>query len=167
MNGQLHIRLARESDAPLLAGLSRDTIEKNLPWRYREPEMLRFMRSPRYNVIVAEMFGAQGAEVAGIEIHIAGFAVMGYGENDAYLALLAVEPTQRRQGIARKLLDWLLLTAETAGVESISVELREDNSVAQHLYQSRGFTPAGTRPGGYYGVVNQNRMRLQLRAPAP
>lgn len=154
---EIRIRLAVEADAPILAALSRDTIEKNLPWRYREPEMLRFMRSPRYNAIVAE--SADGA--------IAGFAVMGYGENDAYLALLATDAPRRRQGIARRLLDWLIRTAEVAGVESISVELREDNAIAQHLYELRGFTPAGHRPGGYYGVVNQNRMRLQLRSPAP
>jgi ribosomal-protein-alanine N-acetyltransferase len=154
---EIHIRLAVEADAPILAALSRDTIEKNLPWRYREPEMLRFMRSPRYNAIVAE--SADGA--------IAGFAVMGYGENDAYLALLATDAPRRRRGIARRLLDWLIRTAEVAGVESISVELREDNTIAQHLYESRGFLPAGHRPGGYYGVVNQNRMRLQLRSPAP
>jgi ribosomal-protein-alanine N-acetyltransferase len=157
---ELRIRLAREGDAPLLAGMSRDTIEKNLPWRYREPEMLRFMRSPRYNVIVAEVPGIEDNRV------ITGFAVMGYSENDAYLALLATDPMRRRQGIARQMLDWLLKTAETAGAEAVSVELREDNSAAQRLYEQRGFMPAGTRTGGYYGVVNQNRMRLQLRPPA-
>jgi len=155
-----HIRLAGAADAPPLAALSRDTIELGLPWRYREPEMLRFMRSPRYNVIVAEIVNADTSS------HIAGFAVMGYGENEAYLALLAVDPAQRRLGIARGMLDWLLRTAEVAGMESICVELREDNGVAAHLYESLGFAPAGSRPGGYYGVVNQNRMRLQLRPPA-
>jgi ribosomal-protein-alanine N-acetyltransferase len=151
------IRLAAEADAPQLAAMSRDTIEEGLPWRYREPEMLRFMRSPRYNVIVADV--ADGS--------LAGFAVMGYGENDAYLALLAVTPAQRERGIAGQMLDWLLRTAEVAGVENIDVELREDNTVARHLYESRGFAPAGRRPGGYYGVVNQTRMRRQLRTPAP
>ena len=156
MNEVSRIRIAAEADAPQLAALSRDTIEEGLPWRYREPEMLRFMRSPRYNVIVADV--ADGS--------LAGFAVMGYGENDAYLALLAVTPAQRERGIAGQLLDWLLRTAEVAGVENIDVELREDNNIARHLYESRGFAPAGRRPGGYYGVVNQNRMRLKLRQPA-
>jgi len=155
MTEDIRIRLAREADAPLLAALSRDTIEQGLPWRYREPEMLRFMRSPRYNVIVAE----NGTDFAG-------FAVMGYGENDAYLALLGVAPVQRRLGVSQRLLDWLVRTAEVAGVEHINVELREDNNIAQHLYESRGFVATGSRPGGYFGVVNQTRMRLTLRQSA-
>src|ERR1700685_3891575 len=126
------IRLARAADAPVLAALSRDTIEAGLPWRYREPEMLRFMRSPRYNVIVAE-----SAEM------IAGFAVMGYGEVDAYLALLAVDKAQRRRGNTRQLVACLLKTADIAGTESISVELREDNTIAHGLYGSLGFVATG------------------------
>lgn len=149
------IRIAAEGDARMLSVMSRDTIEEGLPWRYREPEMLRFIRSPRYNVIIADD-----------EDGVAGFAVMGYGENDAYLALLAVIPPARRRGYAGNMLDWLLKTAGVAGVEAVTVELREDNTVAHHLYESRGFTVTGRRAGGYYGVVNQNRMRLQLRDPA-
>jgi ribosomal-protein-alanine N-acetyltransferase len=154
------IRLARPADAPALAAMSRDTIEAGLPWRYREPEMLRFMRSPRYNVIVAESadFASAG--------FLAGFAVMGYGDSDAYLALLAVDAAQRRGGIGRRMLDWLIKTADIAGMETISVELREDNAIARLLYGARGFVASGLRPGGYYGVVNQTRMSLRLRPPA-
>lgn len=155
------IRLAAAADAPLLAALSRDTIEAGLPWRYREPEMLRFMRSPRYNVIVAAVPGIAGTGP------VAGFAVMGYGDTEAYLALLAVAPSMRQRGIGRKMLEWLLATADVAGVETISVELREDNAVARKLYETLGFIPTGQRPGGYYGVVNQNRMRLRLRPSPP
>jgi ribosomal-protein-alanine N-acetyltransferase len=148
------IRLALTEDAPALAAMSRDTIEAGLPWRYREPEMLRFMRSSRYNVIVAE-FNSE----------IAGFAVMGYGDSDAYLALLAVDPLHQHRGIGRRMLEWLLKTAEVSGMESVAVELREDNVTAHKLYESLGFTATGSRPGGYYGVVNQDRMRLVLRQP--
>lgn len=147
------VRLARPADSPVLAAMSRDTIEAGLPWRYREPEMLRFMRSPRYNVIVAESPSLIG-----------GFAVMGYGDTDAYLALLAVDVAQRRRGIGRQMLDWLIRTADVAGMETVSVELREDNSIAHGLYGARGFVASGLRPGGYYGVVNQTRMSLRLRA---
>lgn len=157
MNEIARVRLASITDAPLLAALSRDTIESGLPWRYREPEMLRFIRSPRYNVIVAD--AADGS--------LAGFAVMGYGENDAYLALLAVPPPQRRRGIARQMLEWLLRTAEVAGAENVDVELREDNPAAHRLYESLGFAVAGRRTGAYFGVVNQTRMRLVLRAATP
>jgi ribosomal-protein-alanine N-acetyltransferase len=154
------IRLARSADAPVLAAMSRDTIEAGLPWRYREPEMLRFMRSPRYNVIVAESAEAGTASFA------AGFAVMGYGDTDAYLALLAVDLALRHGGIGRRMLDWLIKTADVAGMETISVELREDNAIARGLYGARGFVASGLRPGGYYGVVNQTRMSLRLRPSA-
>ena len=149
------IRLAQAADAQALAEMSRDTIEAGLPWRYQPAAMLRFIESRRHNVIVAEVDGA-----------IAGFAVMGYGDDHAYLALLAVAPAWRRTGIARQMLLWLLKTAEVAGVAGINVELREDNTIARQLYESLGFDETGHRPGGYYGVVNQTAMRLQLRPPA-
>ena len=149
------IRLAQAADAQATAEMSRDTIEAGLPWRYQPAAMLRFIESRRHNVIVADVDGV-----------IAGFAVMGYGDDNAYLALLAVAPAHRRAGIARQLLLWLLKTAEVAGVAGINVELREDNTIARQLYESLGFDETGHRPGGYYGVVNQTAMRLQLRPPA-
>ena len=148
----VRIRLGMGSDAAAIAELSRDTIEAGLPWRWRVPEIERFIASERHNVIVAERAG-----------DLRGFAVMGYGERDAYLALLAVVPEARRTGLARRLLGWLLKTADVAGIANMNVELREDNLAAQRLYEEAGFVIHDRKIGGYYGRVNQLRMRLALR----
>ncbi len=151
---QATIRLALPGDAQVISLLSRDTIEAGLPWRWRAPEITRFIQSERHNVIVAPG-----------EADLLGFAVMSYNERDAYLALLAVAPAARRTGLARRLLGWLLKTADVAGIASISVELREDNLAALRLYEETGFAEHNRKVGGYYGRVNQVCMRLALRPP--
>lgn len=150
--GRTTIRLARRADAEELAALSRDTIEAGLPWRWRPARIEAFIASARHNIIVAEKQGRR-----------LGFAVMGYDDSEAYLALLAVAPEARRGGIARQMLAWLLKTADVAGIATLSVELREDNSAAQRLYEEAGFVLHDRKIGGYYGRVNQIRMRLALR----
>ena len=151
---QATIRLARPEEAQAIALLSRDTIEAGLPWRWQAAEITRFINSERHNVIVAPS-----------EAELLGFAVMSYNERDAYLALLAVAPAARRTGLARRLLGWLLKTAEVAGIATLSVELREDNLAALRLYEEAGFVEHNRKAGGYYGRVNQVCMRLALRPP--
>lgn len=151
---QVTIRLACADEAQAIANLSRDTIEAGLPWRWQAHEITRFIDSERHNVIVARGDGG-----------FMGFAVMSYSERDAYLALLAVAPTARRTGLARRLLGWLLKTADIAGIATISVELREDNLAALRLYEEAGFFEHNRKAGGYYGRVNQVCMRLALRPP--
>ena len=147
------VRFAEIGEAETIAKLSRDTIEVGLPWRWQPIEIERFIESSRHNVIVAHEAG-----------FLVGFAVMGYGDEDAYLALLAVLPSHRRHGVARKLLAWLLKTADVAGIKTVSVELREDNLAARDLYLGAGFADHSRKTGGYYGRVNQVRMRYQLRS---
>ena len=150
---QAGIRLARRAEADAIAELSRDSIEAELPWRWRAPEIARFIESDRHNVIVAELDG-----------RFAGFAVMGYQASVAYLALLAVLPEARRVGLARRMLDWLLKTADIAGIARVSVDLREDNLAARNLYEKAGFTLAKRTALGYYGRVDQLSLSLTLRA---
>lgn len=152
MTDALPIRLALPEEAETIANLSRDTIESGLPWRWRPAEIARFIASPRHNVIVAGRIG-----------ELQGFAVMGYEDVQAYLALLAVTPARRRGGLARRLLGWLLRTADVAGIERVAVELRDDNLAARRLYEEAGFVEESRKAGGYYGRIDQIRMRLDMR----
>lgn len=70
----------------------------------------------------------------------AGFTASDTGE----VLTLAVEPSFRRKGIARKLLDafFALVPAET---ETIALEVRCSNCAAISLYESFGFKKAGVR----------------------
>lgn len=148
------LRLARADDAPALAALSRDLIEAGLPWRYRPERMARLVADRACSVLVAT-HGAQ----------LAGFAVMQFGEERAHLVLLAVRPPRRRRGLGRRMVEWLLDSAQAAGMASVHLELRQGNHEALAFYRALGFSETLLVPG-YYGAQEAAlRMLRVLRAP--
>lgn len=151
----LGIRLARASDASLIAALSRDTIEAGLPWRWVEARVLACINDANHNVIVAEQRDAAGAVFVG-------FGIMQYLDEHAHLSLLAVDPAKRHQGTGRALLDWLMRCAEVAGAAKVKLELKAINSDALRFYERAGFRELSLRPGGYYGIADQRVMARPL-----
>jgi len=143
---------ARPTDAPALAVMSRDLIEAGLGWAYRSD---RFARLISHDETVALVARANGRPV--------GFAVMEFGEERAHLVVLAVDPAHQRAGIARRMIEWLLKSAVTAGVTSVHVELRADNEPAFALYRSLGFSETLRVPGYYRGRETAIRMIRMLR----
>lgn len=128
------IELARDRDARSIALLARDEIEYGLGWRYR-PEAIRgFLHDSETLVLVA-----RANVVDNSNSEVAGFAVMTYSNIDAHLLLLAVSPQHRRKGIAQRLLAWLEKTALYAGVKTVFLEVRQDNSAALTFYESVGY----------------------------
>ena len=130
----IEIELARDQDARSIALLARDEIEYGLGWRYRPEAVRGFMHDRETLVVVARDSAVQD----GIS-DVAGFAVMTYGNVEAHLLLLAVSPHQRRKGIAQRLLAWLERTALYAGVQTVFLEVRQNNSSALSFYESAGF----------------------------
>jgi ribosomal-protein-alanine N-acetyltransferase len=96
---------------------------------------------------------------------LAGFAVMQFGDERAHLVLLAVRPSSRRQGVARRLLAWLLDSARIAGIAELSLELRAGNADARAFYRAMGFSDAGLLPGYYRKREPALRMLRVLRSP--
>jgi ribosomal-protein-alanine N-acetyltransferase len=94
-----------------------------------------------------------------------GFAIMSFGDEHAHLVLMAVRPAGRRRGIARRMTDWLLETAATAGVATIHLELRAQNEDARAFYRALGFTETLRLPGYYRGRETAVRMIRVLRPP--
>ena len=68
---------------------------------------------------------------------------------EAEVLTLAVEPSHRRRGVARALLEAGLAQAAAAGAEACFLEVAADNIAALALYRAAGFEEAGHR-GGYY-----------------
>jgi len=143
---------ARPSDAQALAVMARDLIEAGLGWVYRAE---RFNRLIAHDETVALVARANDRPV--------GFAVMEFGEERAHLVVLAVDPAHQRSGIARRMIQWLLKSAVTAGVTSVHVELRADNEAAFALYRSLGFSETLRVPGYYRGRETAIRMIRMLR----
>jgi ribosomal-protein-alanine N-acetyltransferase len=148
------LQLADPGDATVLAGMSRDLIEAGLEWRYRTQSLRQLIAHAETVTLVAR----HGETVAG-------FGIMKYGDERAHLVLLAVRPDVRRRGIARRLVEWLVASAATAGVATIHVELRAGNAGAYALYRTLGFEETLRVPGYYAGRETAIRMLRLLRAP--
>ena len=150
----LLLRPARPADAQAIAVMSRDLIESGLGWRYRPERIARLMSARETLVLVA----AEGEQVAG-------FAIMELGEERAHLVLFAVLPSQRRRGLGRRMVEWLMVSAQTAGMASVHLELRADNHAARDFYLRLDFHPT-VRVAGYYdGREPALRMVRLLRPP--
>jgi GNAT superfamily N-acetyltransferase len=147
-------QFASRSDAPTIASLSRDLIEEGLGWQYRTERIRELIGDAETVTLVA-----RGAELA------IGFSIMTFGDERAHLVLLAVRPAYQRRGIARRMTQWLIESAATAGVASIHVELRVRNKAAYEFYRSIGFAETLRLAGYYRGRETAIRMMRMLRKP--
>ncbi len=138
-----------------MAEMSRELIEAGLRWRYTPLRMAALIGDAETTALVA---------VDGLQVQ--GFAVMKFGDVDAHLALLCVQPAQQQLGIGRRLNEWLVESARVAGIVSIGLELRADNAVALSFYRRLGFTQTQWVPGYYDGRVAARRMTLRLNPAA-
>jgi ribosomal-protein-alanine N-acetyltransferase len=62
---------------------------------------------------------------------------------------IAVTPAERRQGVARLLLEAAVGRMAAAGARTVWLEVRASNQAAQALYLANGFVAAGVRRGYY------------------
>ena len=146
------LQFAARSEAGALAALSRDLIEAGLGWRY-QPHSVRGLIDDAGTVTLVARSGDA----------LAGFGVMQFGDERAHLLLLAVRPACQRQGIARRIVRWLIDSAATAGIASIHVELRARNTSAYAFYCAQGFAETLRIPGYYAGRETAIRMLRMLR----
>jgi ribosomal-protein-alanine N-acetyltransferase len=83
--------------------------------------------------------------------HEHGFALGMLMGPEAELLTLAVDPLQRRQGIATQLIDALEATCRDLCVEEIFLEVVETNDPARALYDACGYSCKGARKDYYTG----------------
>lgn len=146
------IRLATVADAAEIAAMSRDEIERGLPWSWTEARVRAAIRNRDTNVAVT---GTSGA--------LRGFGIMAYRDDLAHLLLFSVRPNYRRQGVGTALLAWLEAVAVTAGIGRIVVECRRDNALARNFYGKSGYHEMAISNGYYRGL--EDAVRLEKWAP--
>ncbi|MEO8247753.1 MAG: GNAT family N-acetyltransferase [Burkholderiales bacterium] len=155
----LTFRPAQSPEARAMARMSRDLIETGLDWRYTPNRIAMLMGDPETVALVAcDAWGLHG------------FAVMQFGDEHAHLALLCVDPKQQRRGIGRCLTEWLIESAQVAGIARIELELRADNEPALAFYRRLGFAQTRVVPGYYRQNLAARCMVRWLRpelGPAP
>ncbi len=91
-----------------------------------------------------------------------GFGVMYFGDENAHLNLLAVEPGYRRRHIGCDMLRWLEESCSVAGILSVSLEVRANNLAAIRFYQSLGYEKREHIPRYYCGQETALRMTRNL-----
>ena len=79
----------------------------------------------------------------------------------ATITKVTIHPALRGKGLSKILFKDLLDRCFALGAESISLEVRESNVVAQGLYTSMGFKKEGKRKGYYDGVEDAIVMILE------
>lgn len=80
---------------------------------------------------------------------VIGFAGAWLVIDEAHITNIAVDPSLRRQGIARRLMTDLLSRMVDAGALCSTLEVRASNAPAINLYESLGFTTSGRRKNYY------------------
>jgi ribosomal-protein-alanine N-acetyltransferase len=148
------LSLARQLDAVPIALMSRRLVEAGLPsWSSTTRRVTRLIQDPESAVLVAR----RGDELAG-------FAIMGFGDEAAHLNLLAVEPRFRRAGLGRRLVRWLEQSATTAGTFEINLEVRARNTGARRFYRALGYTEVEVLSGYYDSLEDAVCMSRNLSA---
>ena len=83
-----------------------------------------------------------GEQVAG---YIGAHNIVG----EVYITNVAVAPDYRRQGVATQLIERLVEISRAEKAEFITLEVRENNTSAQALYEKQGFGVVGKRKAFY------------------
>jgi ribosomal-protein-alanine N-acetyltransferase len=88
------------------------------------------------------------------------------GSEQADIQTIAVAPDARRHGIARALMNSLMVEARHRGAAELFLEVRDDNPAAQLLYDSLGYQRIAVRPKYYQpDGVDAIVMRLTISEP--
>jgi ribosomal-protein-alanine N-acetyltransferase len=150
-------RLGHPGDAYEIAVMSRYLIEVGLRgWTWPPERVAKSIKARDTNVLVVE-----------VKETLVGFAIMDFGATAAHLSLLAVKPTHQRCGIGRQLVLWLEEAALTAGITTVSLELRSNNFAARTFYRMLGYKELAYIPGYYRGVETAVKMARDIRRIAP
>ncbi len=129
--------------------MSRDLIETELEWSWTPARVARSIRRPDTVVLVAR----DGRRIVG-------FAIMDFGQEEAHLNLLAVDPKYRRARLGRRLVEWLEASALVAGISVVYLEVRATNKGAQAFYERLGYQRIARAPryyGGYEAAIRMAR----------
>ena len=151
------LRLATPADAYEIAVMSRYLIEVGLRgWTWPPERVAKAIKARDTNVVVAD-----------VRQNLVAFAIMDFGDTSGHLSLLAVKPSHQRCGIGKQMMAWLEDAALTAGITTVSLELRSNNFAARTFYRMLGYKEMSYIPGYYRGVETAVKMSRDIRRSVP
>jgi ribosomal protein S18 acetylase RimI-like enzyme len=139
---------ARMGDAPAIAHLSRDLIETDLPWSWTPRRVAGLMRQRESSATIAKDGN-----------RLAGFILAQYGDESVHIAR-----EYRRQGIGRRLVQWVEDTSRVAGLFLVRLEVRATKRDARFFYASLGYREMDRVEGYYSGIEDAIKLSRDLRA---
>ncbi len=116
----------------------------------------------------ASMFGDELEAAGGIwwvahdQGEIVAFAGGSVVEGELEVADVAVDPSRRRSGLARRLIGRVAYDAQMLGARTAFLEVARVNEPARRLYESLGFAQVGVRRGYYADGGDALTMRADL-----
>jgi [ribosomal protein S18]-alanine N-acetyltransferase len=166
------IRPMQEGDLDQVQAI--DRLSFSLPWpasafRYELKE------NPNSGLWIAEVSAtdvsaaeASASELPALAKHsrVAGMIVVWRILDEAHIATLAVDPAERRRGIAKQLLAVALIDSIERGARLATLEVRAGNLAAQKLYFAFGFSVVGSRPK-YYKDNNEDALIMTISGLGP
>lgn len=150
-HGDVRVRAARSGDAAAMLAL-----EALFPSdRMSARSIRRFIASTRAKVFVA----VRGTEVLGNLV-----LLLRADSRRARIYSVVVSPQARGLGIGNRLVDAAERAAKREGRESVSLEVRADNTAARALYAKRGYRQAEALAGYYNDGADGIRLVRALPA---
>jgi len=105
----------------------------------------RELSLPFSRVTVAEL----ATDTGGAGGTIAGFLCRWIVADECHILNVAVDPSMRRMGIGRELMEYTVAESILSGIRLITLEVRRSNVVARHLYRVLGFEERRLRKNYY------------------
>ena len=145
-NEVVSLRAMRPADLPVVTRLYAAAFDE--PW----PE-----------AAIRELLSGKGSWglVADLSGEVTAFCLCRTVLDESEILTFAVDPTRRRSGIGRGLLEQLAKTAKETGADKLFLEVGADNPAAQALYFQAGFTEIGRRKD-YYLRADRSRVDALL-----
>jgi ribosomal protein S18 acetylase RimI-like enzyme len=135
-------------------------ITRELRWLGSLGPLVRFVSIAIPGVV--DVLGGYVWEENGQVVGNINVAASDYGNRHWVISNVAVLPAYRRHGIARALMDAALEHARMRGASRISLQVRNDNAGARHLYETLGFRTIDTNTELYAEYIQ----RADLPVPA-
>lgn len=144
----MHLRAAQQSDLPFLrkmlyeavfwrAGDNKPSFDEGLAYPEVSKSLADWGKRDGDTAVVATMNAAPIA-TAWYRFWTDDNCINGYVDEITPVLVIAVHHDYRRQGIGRKLIEWLVTHASNHTVQQISLSVSKDNH-AIHLYRQTGF----------------------------
>lgn len=139
-------RKMTDKDLAYVAELEREAFSD----AWKEQSILDTLRQQQAFIAVAATEGA-----------VVGYCIVYFVMDEAEIARIAVSRKSRRQGIARRLMDYTCECCREKEIRRLMLDVRESNEAARAFYQKYGFETDGIRKD-FYDLPKENAVLMSL-----